>query len=446
MRSPAAIALLLIPLMVSPHTRADAQIIGGRGALRDPDGLPHVDPSRLEDSVLILGEIGRDPATGGMNRTAFSPADLEARRWFVSQLEAAGMQVRLDPAANIIGRIEGTDPTRSAIVLGSHLDSVPQGGRFDGALGLMVALEVVRSLSDLGITLTHPLEIVSFTDEEGGLVGSRAWIGTLDATDLEREYGGRNFAQVLRELGLDPADVGAAIRAPSDVGAYVELHVEQGRVLEQEGEQIGIVEGIVALDEFEVTVVGSANHAGTTRMKDRRDPMAAAAKMIDQVRAIAIEMGGSLVATVGRIEALPGAPNVIPSTVRFSIDIRDPGRLVVDRAVEILRSRFTSIARGEGVAVSWRTLVQIPPAPAHPLLLQTFREVAADYGYPHRVMPSGAGHDAQSIARIAPMGMIFVPSVGGISHAPGEFTRFVDAAAGADVILGAVILLDQRLP
>jgi len=281
MRSPTAIALLLILLMALPYGRAEAQITSGRGATRGPDGLPHVDPARLENTLLILGEIGRDPATGGMNRPAFSPADLEARRWFTSQLEAAGMQVRLDPAANIIGRIEGSDPTRSAIVLGSHLDSVPQGGRFDGALGLMVALEVVRSLSDLGITLNHPLEIVSFADEEGGLVGSRAWIGTLDAADLERDYGGRNFAQVLTEFGLDPADVGAAIRAPSDVGAFMELHVEQGRVLEQEGEQIGIVEGIVALDEFEVTVVGAANHAGTTRMQDRRDPMAAAARMID---------------------------------------------------------------------------------------------------------------------------------------------------------------------
>jgi len=440
------IALFLLSTLLSHPSVAEAQQVTSRGAWRGPDGLPHVDPARLEGTFLILGEIGRDPSTGGMMRMAFSPGDLEARRWFMARLEEAGMTVRLDPVGNIIGRIEGTDPTRPAIVIGSHLDTVPQGGRFDGALGLMTALEVVRSLRDLGIQLSHSLEVVSFTDEEGGLVGSRGWIGTLGQGDMDRRYGEYDLLGALSLLGLDPSAIGEAVRAPSEVAAYLELHVEQGRVLEREGEQIGIIEGIVALDEFEIEVVGEANHAGTTRMRDRRDPMAAAARMIEQVRGTAIELGGSLVATVGQISAEPGAPNVIPSHVTFSIDIRDPGRLVVDRAVEILRARFAEIAASEGVTVTWREMVRIPAAPAHPLVVTVLKEAAAGYGYPYRVMASGAGHDAQSVALMAPIGMVFVPSVGGISHAPGEYTRFEDAAAGADVILRAMLLLDARLP
>jgi N-carbamoyl-L-amino-acid hydrolase len=361
-------------------------------------------------------------------------------------MEEAGLDVRLDSIGNLIGRRAGTDPTRPVLVIGSHLDSVPQGGRFDGALGMVTALEIVRALNDLGITMRHTLEIVSFSDEEGGLLGSRGWIGTVTEADLDKRYGTRSLRDALRELGLDPDRVAEAQRAPSEIAAYLELHVEQGRFLEREGLQIGIVEGIVALDEYQIIVSGTANHAGTTRMADRDDPMTAAAQMITAVRREVLGLGDDLVATVGTISALPGAPNVIPSEVRFTIDIRDPSRLVLERAVSDLKQQFEAIARSEGVRVSWEPIVQIPSAPAHPAVLQALKEAVATYRFPNRVMPSGAGHDAQSIAKIAPMGMIFVPSVGGLSHTAAEFTRFEDAAAGADVILQAILLLDQRLP
>ncbi len=417
-----------------------------RGAHRTPDGLPHVDRSRLEHNLLTLGEIGRDPVTGGIERVAFSAADLEARRWFITRLEEAGLSVRIDEIANIIGTLPGQNPEAEAIVLGSHLDSVPQGGRFDGALGLMIALELVEAMRDLNILLSHPLEIVSFSDEEGGLLGSRGWIGTLTGEDLEEEYHGRPLTAILRDLGLDPETFSQARRSPDEIAAYLEVHIEQGRVLEREGLQIGIVEGIVALDEYEITVHGTANHAGTTRMSDREDPMAAAARMVVSIREEVEAQGGDLVATVGRIAVEPGAPNVIPSVARFTIDIRDPSRIILDRAITNLIDRFDSIAREEGVMVGWETLVQIPAAPADQMVIDTLLEAAALYGYPHRVMPSGAGHDAQSIARLAPMGMLFAPSVGGLSHSPAEFTRTEDAVACADVLLRAVMLLDQKLP
>lgn len=443
--APPALALTIALLCGLPLTTR-AQQVRSRGAFRGPDGLPHVDPARLEATFLTLGEIGRDPATGGVNRRAFSESDFEARHWFASQMEQAGLEVRIDPIGNVIGRRRGADPTRPALILGSHLDAVPQGGRFDGALGMVAALEVARALDDLGITLTHPLEIVSFSDEEGGLLGSRGWIGTITAADLEKKYGSRPLRTVLEEMGLDPGRVSEARRLPSEIAAYMELHIEQGRVLEREGLKIGIVEGIVTLDEYEVTVTGTANHAGTTRMVDRDDPMAAAAQMISAVRREIFDLGGDLVATVGRISAQPGAPNVIPAQVKFTIDIRDPSRLVLERAVSDLKLRFDAIAQSEGVRVSWSTIAQIPSAPAHPAVLEVLKEAVARLGYPNRVMPSGAGHDAQSVAKLAPMGMIFVPSVGGLSHTPAEFTRFEDAAAGADVLLQALLLLDQRLP
>lgn len=436
-------ALLLLLTLASPTT---AQQTRSRGAWRGPDGLPHVDPARLESYLVTLSAIGRDPVTGGMVRTAFSAADLEARRWLMAELAAAGLTVRIDMAGNIIGRLEGTDPGRGALVLGSHIDTVPQGGRFDGAVGVLTALEVVRSLDDLGLRLRHPIEVVSFTDEEGGLVGSRAWLGTLTETDRTREYGGVPFSEALRGLGLDPERIGEARRDPSDLAAYLEVHIEQGRLLEREGLRIGLVEGIVALDEYEIIITGQANHAGTTRMADRRDPMAAAARMIGEVREQVRRIGGDLVGTVGRIEARPGAPNVIPAEVRFTVDVRDPSRLILDGAIEGLRERFARVAAEEGVEVTWRTLQRIPPAPADPVVLQALTEAVSAYGYPHRVMPSGAGHDAQSVALLAPMGMLFVPSIGGVSHSPAEATRFEDIAAAGDVFLQALLLLDGRLP
>ncbi len=417
-----------------------------RGAYRTASGLPHVDRARLQTALLTLGEIGRNPETGGVNRTAFSAADMEARRWFITQLEAAGLEVRIDPIANIIATLPGTDPDRSPLVIGSHLDSVPEGGRFDGALGLMIALELVHAFRDLNISLAHPLEVVSFSDEEGGLLGSRGWIGTITEADLARSYSGRTLRQVLQDLGLDPARTSQAQRAPGEIAAYLEVHIEQGRVLERENLQIGVIEGIVALDEYEITVTGVANHAGTTRMADRQDPMAAAARMITLVREEVYRLGGNLVATVGKMEVEPGAPNIIPSVVRFTVDIRDPSRLVLEQALRDLHDHFDSIAREEGVQVAWRTLAQIPPAPSDPAVMRAILDAVAWYGYPHRVMPSGAGHDAQSIAAIAPMGMIFAPSVGGLSHTPAEFTRFEDAAASANVLLQTLLLLDERLP
>jgi N-carbamoyl-L-amino-acid hydrolase len=403
-----------------------------------------VDAGRIEQRILELARFGANPE-GGVSRVAFSDADIEGRRYVVFLMRAAGLDVRIDAAGNILGRRAGKAEGLPPILFGSHIDSVPEGGNYDGDVGVMAAIECAQVLDENGIATRHPLEIVVFTDEEGGLVGSRGMLGVLSPEALEIvSHSGKTIRQGLRDIGGDPDHLERAVRQAGEVAAYLELHVEQGAVLDADGIDIGIVQGIVGIEWWDVTLEGSANHAGTTPMDRRRDALLAAARLITAVNEVATGVPGRQVGTVGRIEAEPGAPNVIPGRVVMSLELRDLSMDKIDALYGRIAERARAIEAESGVKITFTPLdVTATAAPTDERIRRLIEESAEGLGLTHRHMPSGAGHDAQEMARIAPVGMIFVPSVDGISHSPKEFTRPADMANGANVLLQTILRIDH---
>jgi N-carbamoyl-L-amino-acid hydrolase len=377
------------------------------------------DPRRIEERIKELSQFGANPE-GGVSRVAFSDADVEGRKYIRSLMEKAGLKVRVDTAGNIIGHREGRNPKLPVILFGSHADSVPHGGNYDGALGVLGALECIEILNQQNFLTAHPLEVIVFSDEEGGLTGSHAAVGELSQQALEiKSHSGKTIGEGIRFIGGDPDNLQSAKRNPSEILAYLELHIEQGGILEAEKINIGVVEGIVGINVWDVTVLGFANHAGTTPMNQRKDALLAAARLIESVNHIARSIPGRQVATVGTIETEPGAPNVIPGKVVMSLEIRDLEKSKIDLVFEKVKESAAKIATDTGTTISFAALdVTAVPAPTDPRLRKIIQEAATDLGLTTKLMPSGAAHDAQDIARIAPIGMIFVPSVGGISHSP----------------------------
>jgi len=361
-------------------------------------------------------------------------------------MEKAGLKVRVDAAGNIIGHREGRNPKLPVILFGSHIDSVPHGGNYDGALGVLSALECIEILNQQNFLTAHPLEVIVFSDEEGGLTGSHAAAGELSQEALQiKSHSGKTIGEGIRFIGGDPDNLRSAKRNPSEILAYLELHIEQGGILEAEKINIGVVEGIVGINVWDVTVVGFANHAGTTPMNQRKDALLAAARLIESVNHIARSIPGRQVATVGTIQAEPGAPNVIPGKVVMSLEIRDLEKSQIDLVFEKVKDSAAKIATDTGTTISFAALdVTAVPAPTDPRLRKIIQEAATGLGLTTKLMPSGAGHDAQNLARIVPIGMIFVPSVGGISHSPKEFTTASDMANGASVLTHAVLKLDEK--
>jgi N-carbamoyl-L-amino-acid hydrolase len=401
-----------------------------------------VDAERIERRIQELSRFGRN-AEGGVSRVAFSEADIQGRRYVASLMEEAGLEVRVDEAGNILGRRKGRDESLPPILFGSHIDSVPDGGNYDGDVGVIGAIECAQVLADGGVTTRHPLEVVVFADEEGGLIGSRGMIGELTREALEIVgHSGKTVRRGLRDIGGDPDHLERAIRRPGEVAAYLELHVEQGGVLDTDGLDIGVVEGIVGIRWWEVVLEGFANHAGTTPMDRRRDALLAAARLVSAINEVVVDVPGRQVGTVGRITAEPGAPNVIAGRVVMSLELRD-------LSMEKIASLYERIVAGtieteSGVKITFTSLdVDAKAAPTDPRIRRFIEESARDLGLSHLSMPSGAGHDAQDIARIAPVGMIFVPSVDGISHSPKEYTRPADMANGANVLLQTVLRIDH---
>lgn len=420
--------LLVIPQLAFPAAHPQA---------------PIADSGRVQQHLAELATFGANP-DGGVSRVAFSDADAAGRAYVKRLMEAAGLQVRIDSAGNLIGRREGADRKLPAIVLGSHTDSVPHGGNYDGDVGVMGGIEVAQSLSDRRIRLRHALEVVDFTDEEGGLVGSRAMAGKLEAATLELvNASGRTVRDGIRLLGGDADALGQARRSPGELTAYLELHIEQGGTLERTHTDIGVVEGIVGIHWWEATVSGFANHAGTTPMDQRHDALLAASELVLAVNAAATEFTGRQVATVGRIRAEPGAPNVIPGKAVLSIEVRDLDAARIDAVFKRIRERAASIAQARGTGIEFRDLeATAEPALTDPRIQRVIDRAAHSLALTTMAMPSGAGHDAQDIARIAPIGMIFVPSVGGISHSPREYTAPADIANGVNVLMRAVLAID----
>jgi N-carbamoyl-L-amino-acid hydrolase len=402
------------------------------------------DPDRMEQRILALGQFGSNPE-GGVSRVAFSDADIAGREYIMDLMREAGLTVRVDTAGNIIGRREGSEDALAPIMFGSHIDSVPGGGNYDGDVGVIGAIEVAQMLHERGIKTQHPIEVVTFTDEEGGLTGSRAMAGKLnDATLQLMSHAGIAIGDGIRRVGGDPDRLDASLRKAGEIAAFIELHIEQGAILDEEGVDIGVVEGIVGIRWWEVTIEGFANHAGTTPMRKRRDAMVTAAELTLAINRIATELPGRQVATVGQIEAFPGAPNVIPGKVVMSLEIRDLDSAKMQQVFDVIEAEGRRIERARETSIHFDELdLNAEPAPTDERMRRIISASAEGLGLTFKSMPSGAGHDAQDMATIAPTGMIFVPSKGGISHSPKEFTSAEDMANGASVLYRTVLAIDN---
>jgi hydantoinase/carbamoylase family amidase len=382
------------------------------------------------ESAALIGADG-----GGVSRFAWSPELAEASAWLGRRLEALGLEVEVDSAGNVLGRWKGGEG--EAVLVGSHLDTVPRGGRYDGALGVLSALAVVRALKADGTELARPLWVVSFNDEEGsrfqtGMLGSRAFCGELDLEDWRR----RGVADAMARAGFDFERLPQA-RGVDGVGAYLELHIEQGPVLEQSGEDIGVVTAITGLLGFRVRFLGAANHAGTTPMDTRRDALAGAARVVLALREEAREREG-MTANVGKLLVEPGGFNVIPGLAEFTVDVRSPTPEGYERAEAFVRETVKRVAAEEELGVEISTTHRKPPVALDESLQETLVAAAEAEGASYRRMPSGAGHDAMVLAHHVPAAMLFVPSRGGISHSPEEYTPPEQCELGARVLARAV--------
>ncbi len=406
---------------------------------------PLVDGDRLNAILDVFRRYGGGD-DGGTTRLAYSDEDIAARAYAASVMESAGLQVSVDIAGNLIGRRDGADPAALPIVIGSHLDTVPGGGSYDGHVGCAAAFEVALTLHHHGVALGHPLEVVVFQNEEGGKTGSRALVGRVEPFEFDAvTASGLTIRDGINRLGGDAARLDEAQREPGSMAGFLELHIEQGAVLETAGTQIGIVEGIVGIRRWNMTVLGAQNHAGTTPMPQRRDALVATADMIRAVHEVATTMDGRQVATVGRIEAVPGAPNVVPGEVRATLEIRD---LEMDKIGQIFAEIVASareIESARDVTIEFERFYESLAAPTAPAFRDILERAATDLGYSTMRMPSGAGHDAQSMAELGPVGMIFVPSRDGISHAPEEYTAPEDITRGANVLLHGVLALNAEI-
>jgi N-carbamoyl-L-amino-acid hydrolase len=363
-------------------------------------------------------------------------------------MRAAGLEPRVDAAGNIFGRRAGTDGALPPILFGSHIDSVPNGGNFDGDLGSLAAMCELEALAAAGLRTRHPLEMVIWANEEGvaftlGLGGSRIVAGDVKTSDMDQVWNGMTRADAIRRIDGEPSRITDAIRPRGAHHCYLELHIEQGGTLERESIPVGVVEGIVAIDRYEVTVTGFANHAGTTAMADRQDALLAASHLTIAVRDIVNSEPGRQVGTVGRLEVVPNAPNVIPGVVRLTIELRDLSAEKLKRLADLIRARAIEIGTQTKTSFKFTSISSNMPATAAVATQQAIERVAGRLGLGSRRLPSGAGHDAQMMAQLSPMGMIFVPSVGGISHSPRELTHWDHCGHGADVLLGTVLEMDR---
>jgi N-carbamoyl-L-amino-acid hydrolase len=403
-----------------------------------------VNGARLNAHLKALSVFGANPQ-GGVSRVAYSDADLAGRAYVMQLMRAAGLDVRVDFAGNIFGRRPGTSASLKPILLGSHVDSVPEGGNFDGTVGSLSAIEVAQSLAEQKMATRHPLEVVVWANEEGGLYGSRAVSGQLTAAELSnRAWSGKTIEEGMAFLGGSPSRVAEVRRQRGDIATYLELHIEQGGTLEREALNIGVVEGIVGIGRWQVTVTGFQNHAGTTPMDERHDAMLSAARFVDMVNRVVRTEPGRQVGTVGRIQAFPGAPNVIPGRVVCSLELRDLDSSKIARLFAAISGEARRIGEANGTTFEFVAFDEHVPALSDPAIREIIADTAKSLKLTTKHMPSGAGHDAQAMAQLGPMGMIFIPSIGGISHSPKEFSTADDIVRGASVLMGAVLLADKR--
>ena len=403
-----------------------------------------VDSDRLRSDFEALAAFGAT-ADGGVGRTTFSDAHIAARAWFLDRARAAGLETQIDLAANHSAILPGWGAGTRTLLLGSHLDSVQRAGRYDGALGVLCALEVLRSVKDADLALPVALEAIDFTDEEGTLVGtlgSWALAGQLSPEALEKPRGGRDLlVAALERMGMTESGVLSASRDPATLAGFLELHVEQGPVLEQAGIDIGIVTGIIGSSSFRVVFEGEARHAGTTPMDARRDASLGAASFVLGVRETVTRRFPGCVATVGDIATEPGSFSVVPGTARLRMECRSLDAVELTELELALSDLAHTEAASFGLAATVDRVGRWEPSPTDSRFRAALSDAATALGLSTLELPSGAGHDAQALAPITPTGLVFVPSVGGISHDPSEHTAWEDCVNGANVLLGATVEL-----
>lgn len=402
-----------------------------------------VSGKRISADLKELAEIGRSD-DGGVYRMAFSEADMEGKDWLEAKMQEAGLETSRDGACNVIGRLRGRDPDAPALLIGSHIDTVPCAGILDGTLGVLTGLECLRVLKQREQVPSCDIELIAFSDEEGrfgGMFGSQALAGqiTPDTIHSATDPGGERLEDAMKALGLDPWEALQARRDPQSIGGYLELHIEQGPVLNKAEEQVGVVEAITGLFKWTITFSGEPNHAGTTPMPMRRDAFMGVADFAHEVPRILDENGSDRSrATIGRVELTPGSPNTVPGEATFTIDVRDTDETVMNELAGAIRKVLAAIARRRGLRFSYQVESWIKPVTCDARLVEQVDAAAAAGGFRYRRMESGAAHDAQIVASVAPVAMIFVPSVDGKSHSPAEWTAWDDIEAGAQVMLGAV--------
>ena len=405
-----------------------------------------IDGKRLWDSLMGMAQIGATPK-GGVRRLTLTDVDKRGRDRFRAECEAAGLTVRIDEIGNMFARRAGRDPNRLPVLFGSHLDSQPSGGKFDGALGVLAGLEVMHTLNDLGIVTEAPLELVNWTDEEGSrfghsLMGSGVWAGVFP---LEKAYGFEDLDGVTVRTALDGIGYrgdGRAAAFPAD--AYFELHIEQGPILENEGKQIGIVTGAQSMVWYDAVATGQDSHAGTTPPSARKDALVCAARIVDLVDRMMRTRGEDGRGTVGQLVVSPNSRNVVPGEVRFSVEFRHPDAAEVDRLDAQFPREAGFIARDCGVALALNQLFKLPAQPFDPACVDLVRQGATKLGYSAREIVSGAGHDAVYVARHVPTAMIFTPCKDGLSHNEAESIQPQEAEAGAQVLFEAVVARANR--
>ena len=404
-----------------------------------------IDADRLRADFDALAAIGRT-VEGGVSRPTFSEAHLAARAWFLDRATAAGLETRVDAAGNHSALLRSSRAEAPTLLLGSHLDTVPNGGRFDGALGVVAALEVLRATQGAGIDLPYTLEAIDFTDEEGtlvGLLGSRALTGALTTGELQAPRGGREALLAgLARAGLTETRLADARRDPRTLAGYLELHIEQGPVLELQRVDIGIVSTVVGSRSFDLTFKGTAGHAGTTPMETRHDAGLAAATFVVGVHDTVVRDFPNCVATVGRVTLEPGAFNVIAGEAHVALEFRSTDASQLDALEDALVLRARD-AEALGLTVEVEPVGRWEPVLLDITMRTAIARAAGTLGLNTIELPSGAGHDAQALAHITSSGMIFVPSVDGLSHQPGEHTTWDDCLNGANVLLGATLELAE---
>jgi N-carbamoyl-L-amino-acid hydrolase len=419
----------------------------GASRLRQPiQGSPNlrVNGDRINQQLMALAEFGKNPY-GGVSRVAYSEFDRQGRTYVMGLMREAGLDASIDVAGNIIGKRAGSNPSLKPILFGSHIDSVPDGGNYDGDVGVLSSIEVARTLRERGATTRHPIEVIVFQNEEGGTIGSRAFVGHLPDKDLDLvAKSGKTLRDGIRFIGGDPTRLSTLHWKTGDYAAYVELHIEQGGTLDAESLQIGVVEGIVGIGWWDVTIDGFGNHAGTTPMDKRRDALMAAAKYVQMVNRVVTSEPGRQVGTVGRIQAFPGAPNVIPGQVQATLEIRDIDQAKIVRLAKKVMEEAPKIGAENGTTFTFTETYLSTPAIMDQGVQTVIESSAKAIGLTTKYLPSGAGHDAQYMAQICPTGMIFCPSVGGISHSPKEFTKPHDVVNGANVLLQTILALDAQ--